>query len=35
MRAKGGMSLQNGMWYGVRNGINMRNTRYALNDLSK
>ena len=26
MRVKSRMSLRNGMWYGVRNGIIMRNT---------
>ena len=29
VRAKGGMSLRNGMWNDVRNGIIMRNTRYT------
>ena len=31
MRVKGGKSLRNGMWNGVRNGIIMRNTIYAGN----
>ena len=29
VRVKGGKSLRNGMWHGLRNGIIMRNTRYA------
>ena len=29
MRVKGGKSLRNGMWHGVRSGISMRNTIYA------
>ena len=35
MRVKGGMSLRNGMWNGVRNGIIMRNTIYAGNKLTE
>ena len=35
MRVKGGKSLRNGMWNGVRNGIIMRNTIYAGNKLTK
>ena len=35
MRVKGGMSLQNGMWNGVRNGIIMRITIYAGNKLTE
>ena len=35
MRVKGGMSLRNGMWQGVRNGIIMRNTIYARNKLTE
>ena len=31
VRVNGGMSLQNGMWHGVRNGIIMRNTVYVRN----
>ena len=33
VRVKGWMSLRNGMWHGVRNGIIMRNTIYAGNKL--
>ena len=33
VRVKGGKSLRNGMWNGVRNGILMRNTIYAGNKL--
>ena len=29
VRVKGGMSLRNGMWYGFRNDIIMRNVRYG------
>ena len=29
VRVKGGMSLRNGMWHGLRNGIIMRNVIYA------
>ena len=29
VRVKGGMSLRNGMWHGLRNGIIMRNLIYA------
>ena len=29
VRVKGGMSLWNGMWHGLRNGIIMRNLIYA------
>ena len=29
------MSLQNGMWHGVRNGIIMQNTIYAGNKLTE
>ena len=29
VRIKGGMSLQNGMWHGVRNHIIMRNIKYG------
>ena len=28
MRVKGGMSLRNGMWNGLRNDIIMRNVKY-------
>ena len=35
VRVKGGMSLRNGMWYGVWNGIIMRNTIYAGNKLTE
>ena len=35
MRVKGGKSLRNGMWNGVRNGIIMRNTIYAGNKLTE
>ena len=35
MRVKDGMSLRNGMWHGVRNGIIMRNTIYAGNKLTE
>ena len=35
VRVKGGMSLRNGMWHGVRNGIIMRNTIYAGNKLTE
>ena len=35
VRVKGGKSLRNGMWHGVRNGIIMRNTIYAGNKLSE
>ena len=35
MRVKGGKSLRNGMWHGVRNGIIMRNTIYAANKLTE
>ena len=34
VRVKGGKSLRNGMWNGVRNGIIMRNTIYAGNKLT-
>ena len=29
VRVKGGMSLRNGMWHGLRNGIIMWNVIYA------
>ena len=29
VRVKGGMSLRNGMWHGLRNDIIMRNLIYA------
>ena len=29
VRVKGGMSLQNGMWHGVRNHMIMRNIKYG------
>ena len=29
VRVKGGMSLRNGMWHGLRSGIIMRNVIYA------
>ena len=29
VRVKGGMSLRNGMWHGLRSGIIMRNLIYA------
>ena len=29
MRVKGGMSLRNGMWHGLRNDIIMRNVKYG------
>ena len=35
VRVKGGKSLRNGMWHGVRNGIIMRNTIYAGNKLTE
>ena len=35
VRVKGGRSLRNGMWNGVRNGIIMRNTIYAGNKLTE
>ena len=35
VRVKDGMSLWNGMWHGVRNGIIMRNTIYAGNKLTE
>ena len=35
MRVKGGMSLGNGTWHGVRNGIIMRNTICAGNKLTE
>ena len=35
VRVKGGMSLRNGMWNGVRNGIIMRNTIYEGNKLTE
>ena len=35
VRVKDGMSLRNGMWHGVRNGIIMRNTIYAGNKLTE
>ena len=35
VRVKGGKSLQNGMWNGVRNGIIMRNTIYAGDKLTE
>ena len=28
-RVKGGMSLRNGMWHGLRNDIIMRNVKYG------
>ena len=34
MRVKGGKSLRNGMWNGVRKGIIMRNTIYAVYKLT-
>ena len=35
VRVKGGKSLRNGMWNGVRNGIIMRNTIYVGNKLTE
>ena len=35
VRVRGGKSLRNGMWNGVRNGIIMRNTIYAGNKLTE
>ena len=35
VRVRGGMSLRNGMWNGVRNGIIMQNTIYAGNKLTE
>ena len=35
VRVKGGKSLRNGMWNGVRKGISMRNTIYAGNKLTE
>ena len=35
VRVKDGMSLRNGMWNGVRNGIIMRNTIYVGNKLTE
>ena len=35
VRVKGGKSLRNGMWNGVRNSIIMRNTIYAGNKLTE
>ena len=35
VRVKDGMSLRNGMWHGVRNGIIMRNTIFAGNKLTE
>ena len=35
VRVKGGKSLRNGIWNGVRNGIIMRNTIYAGNKLTE
>ena len=35
VRVKGGKSLRNGMWNGVRNGIIMQNTIYAGNKLTE
>ena len=35
VRVKGGKSLRNGMWHGVRSGIIMRNTIYAGNKLTE
>ena len=35
VRVKGRMSLQNGMWQGVGNGIIMRNTIYVGNKLTE
>ena len=35
VRVKGGMSLRNSMWHGVRNGIIMQNTIYAGNKLTE
>ena len=29
VRVKGGMSLRNGMWHGLRNGIIMQNVKYG------
>ena len=29
VRDKGGMSLRNGMWHGLRNDIIMRNVKYG------
>ena len=29
VRVKGGMSLRNGMWHGLRNDIVMRNAKYG------
>ena len=35
VRVKGGMSLRNSMWHGVRNGIIMPNTIYVGNKLTE
>ena len=35
MRVKGGLSLRDDMWHGVRNGITMRNTIYVGNKLTE
>ena len=35
VRVKGGKSLRNGMWNGVRNGIIMQNTIYVGNKLTE
>ena len=35
VRVKDGMSLRNGTWHGVRNGIIMRNTIYVGNKLTE
>ena len=35
VRVKGGKSLRNGMWHGVRNGIIMQNTIYVGNKLTE
>ena len=35
VRVRGGMSLRNGMWNGVRNGIIMRNTIFVENKLTE
>ena len=35
VRVKGGKSLRNGMWHGVRNGIIMQNMIYAGNKLTE
>ena len=35
VRVKGGKSLRNGMWNGVRNGIILRNTIYEGNKLTE